>query len=65
MSTIESSTSSPIATASPPSVIVLIETPNALKIRKVMMNESGIAVSVIAVVRKFKRNKKRTMIPTD
>ena len=51
-----------MATARPPRVIVLIETPKALKMRNVMMNESGIAVSVMAVVRKFSRNRKSTMI---
>ena len=45
MSTIESSTKSPIATAMPPSVIVLIDIPNQRKTITVNRIESGIAVS--------------------
>ena len=58
-STIASSTSSPIATASPPSVIVLMLIPNHLKIINVTTKERGIATSVIAVVLKLSKNKKR------
>ena len=56
-STIASSTNSPMATASPPKVIVLIERPSALNTNPVVTIERGIAVSVMKVVRKFSRNK--------
>ena len=62
-STIASSTSSPMATASPPSVIVLIDMPNHLKTSPVITIDSGIAVSVMNVVRKFSRKRNR-MITT-
>ncbi len=55
-STIASSTSSPMATARPPRVIVLMDRPKYQKMRPVITIESGIAVSVIKVVRKFSRN---------
>ena len=51
-----SSTNSPIATARPPSVIVLIESPHHAKTRHVMMIDIGIARSVMTVVRRFSRN---------
>ncbi len=51
-----------MAIAKPPSVSVLIEIPKSLKTIAVIINESGMAVSVIIVVRKFKRNKKRIMM---
>ena len=54
-STMASSTSSPMATASPPSVIVLIDMPNQRKTMAVMTIDSGMAVSVMNVVRKFSR----------
>ncbi|TWU34860.1 hypothetical protein Poly41_40030 [Novipirellula artificiosorum] len=66
-STIASSTNSPIATAMPPSVITLIESslpviqPINRKTIVVSTNESGIAVKVINVVRKFSKNRNRTM----
>ena len=60
-STIASSTSAPIATAMPPSVIVLIETSKILNTMAVMARESGIAVRVMTVVRKFSRKRKSTM----
>ena len=60
-STIASSTSSPIATASPPSVIVLIDIPSHVKTSPVITIERGMAVSVMKVVRKFSRKRKSTM----
>ena len=50
-----------MAIARPPSVIVLIEMSNALKTSAVMSSDNGIAVSVMNVVRKFSRKRKRTM----
>ena len=60
-STIASSTSSPMATASPPSVMVLIDWPVNLKTRAVTTIDRGIAVSVMNVVRKLRRKRKSTM----
>ena len=60
-STIASSTSSPSATARPPRVMVLIDIPAAEKTRAVITSESGIAVSVIKVVRMFIRKRTRTI----
>ena len=60
-STIASSTSSPMATARPPSVIVLTEMSNALNTSAEMTMESGMAVSVIAVVRTLSRNRNSTI----
>ena len=48
-----------MATAIPPSVIVLIDRSNTAKTSAVMRIESGIAVSVMNVVRTFIRNRKR------
>ena len=59
--TIPLSTISPMATASPPNVIVLIERPKAPNTNAVMIIDSGIAVSVMNVVRKLTRNKNRTI----
>ncbi len=56
-----SSTSSPIATARPPSVITLIDMSNQRNTSAVVTIESGIAVSVIAVVRKLSRNRNSTI----
>ena len=58
-STIASSTNSPKATASPPRVITLIESSIRQKTIAVTMIESGIAVSVMSVVRKFIREQKQ------
>ena len=64
--TIASSTSSPIATASPPRVITLIESsvPVSCPIRRnttiVITSESGMAVRVMNVVRKLSRNRNST-----
>ena len=57
-----SSTNSPIAIAKPPNVKVFIEIPNNLKIMAVVINDKGIAVSVIMVVRKFSKNINKMMI---
>ena len=62
-STMASSTNSPMATAMPPSVIVLIESPNTANTIAVMTSESGMAVSVMNVVLKFIKNRNR-MITT-
>ena len=48
-----------MATAKPPSVIVLIDMPNNEKMTAVITSDSGIAVSVMNVVRRFHRNKKQ------
>ena len=58
-STIASSTSSPIATARPPRVIVFTLSPNTAKTTAVITIESGIAVRVMNVVRRFIRNRNR------
>ena len=66
-STIASSTSSPIATAMPPSVMTLIDrlcpdtTPNSRNTRAVIASESGIASSVMNVVRRLRRKRKSTI----
>ena len=66
-STIASSTSSPIATAIPPRVITLIERvvpvsiPASRKTSVVITSESGIAVSVMNVVRRLSRNRNSTI----
>ena len=60
-STMASSTSSPMATASPPSVIVFIDKPNQWNTSPVIKMESGMAVSVMKVVRKFIRKRNRMM----
>ena len=57
--TIASSTSSPMATAIPPRVIVLIDSPIKSNTMNVVSSDSGIAVSVMIVVRKFRRNNAR------
>ena len=67
-STMASSTSSPIATAIPPSVMTLMESsvpliqPMIRNVRVVSTSDSGIAVSVMNVVRKFSRNKNSTIM---
>ena len=50
-----------MATASPPSVIVLIEIPTSLKTSAVIAIDSGIAVSVMSVVRKLSRKRNSTI----
>ena len=49
-----------MATASPPKVMVLIPSPAHLKTMKVTSSDNGMAVRVIAVVRKLSRKMKRT-----
>ena len=58
-STTASSTSPPMAMASPPSVMVLIDRPKYLKTSAVMKIETGIAVSAMMVGRTVPRKKKR------
>ena len=48
-----------MAIAKPPKVNVLIEIPNILKMIAVIINDNGMAVSVMMVVLKFNKNKKR------
>ena len=52
----------PMATASPPSVMEFTEMPNHLNTSSVMPKDSGMAISVMKVVRKFSRNKKSTSV---
>ena len=51
MTTIASSTTSPVASVSPKSVSVLIENPSAFNIANVPMSETGIVIAGINVVR--------------
>ena len=51
-----SSTSMPIATASPPRVIVFMDDPVSLKYIIEIASDSGIAVIVMKVVRTLNRN---------
>ncbi len=60
-STTASSTSSPIAMASPPSVMTLIDWPSHCRTSTATASDSGIAVSVISVVRADSRNANSTM----
>ena len=59
-STTASSTSSPMAIASPPRVIVLIDSPSSLNTSTAASSDSGIATSEMAVVRTFSRNANST-----
>jgi hypothetical protein len=59
-STTASSTNSPIAIASPPSVIVLIDNPSHLKTSIAIRIDSGMAVSEISMVRRLPRKKNST-----
>jgi hypothetical protein len=59
-----SSTSSPIAIASPPSVIVLIDTPSHRNTRMAVRIDSGIAASEISVIRQLPRNSSTTTATT-
>ena len=63
-STTASSTSSPMAMARPPSVMVLIDSPKYLKTSAVIRIEIGIAVSEINVVRQLNRNRNSTIATT-
>ena len=53
-----------MAMASPPSVIVLIVSPNASNTMSVIRNDSGIAASEITVARTFIRKTSRTSATT-
>ena len=59
-STTASSTSSPMAMARPPRVIVLIDSPSHLKTRIAVRMDKGMAVSEISMVRKLPRKKNST-----
>ncbi len=61
-STIESSTSEPMAMAMPPRLIVLMVSPIHLMASSENTMESGIEMSEIMVVRQFIRNMNSTMI---
>ncbi len=63
-STTASSTSSPIAIASPPSVMVLMDKPANQKITAVARIDTGMAVSEIAVVRQLSRKANSTTATT-
>ena len=63
-STTASSTSSPMAMAIPPSVMVLIDRPKYLNTRIVIVMAIGIAVIEMKVVRQFNRNMNRTIETT-
>ena len=52
----------PMATARPPSVMEFTLTPNHLNVSTVIANDSGIAMSVMAVVRKFSRKRNSTIV---
>ena len=60
-STMASSTNSPIATARPPSVMVLMPRPNHWKTMNVTKSDSGMAVRVMKVVRKLRRKRNSTI----
>ena len=53
MTTIASSTTSPVASVRPKSVSVLIENPNAAISANVPISETGIVIAGISVVRQF------------
>ena len=53
-----------MAMARPPSVIVLIDMPNALNTSTVIRIEIGMAISEMKVVRTFSRNRKRMTATT-
>ncbi len=60
MTTIASSTTSPVASVSPNSVSVLIEKPSAFMSANVPISETGIVMAGISVVRHDCRNKNTT-----
>ena len=62
MTTIASSTTSPVASVSPNSVSVLIEKPNSFIRKNVPISETGIVSAGISVVRQSCRNRKITRI---
>ena len=57
-----SSTTIPIATASPPSVMLFTLMPKPWKVSSVMAKLSGMAISVMKVVRKFSKKRKITSV---
>ena len=61
-STIASSTTMPIATAMPPRVMLFTPVPNRLNVMSVIANESGMAVRVMNVVRRFSKKSTSTML---
>ncbi len=60
ITTIASSTTSPVASVKPNSVSVLIEKPNIFIKKNVPISETGIVIAGISVVRQSWRNKKIT-----
>ena len=60
ITTIASSTTSPVASVMPKSVSVLIEKPNSLTNANVPMSDTGIVIAGISVVRQFCRNRNMT-----
>src|SRR5438046_3835703 len=60
MTTIASSTTSPVASVTPNSVSVLIEKPNSLTNANVPTSDTGIVIAGISVVRQFWRNRNMT-----
>src|SRR5258708_2635513 len=62
MTTIASSTTSPVASVIPNSVSELIEKPNALMNANVPINETGMVTAGIMVARQSNRNRKMTMM---
>ena len=61
-STIASSTTMPMATAMPPRVMLFTPVPKRLKVMSVIAKDSGMAVSVMKVVRRFSRKSTSTML---
>ena len=59
-----SSTTAPMATANPPSVMALIPTPKILSVRTPMSRLNGMAVSVMKEARTLNRKKTTTMVTT-
>ena len=60
ITTIASSTTSPVASVMPNSVSVLIEKPNSLTNANVPISDTGIVIAGISVVRQFWRNRNMT-----
>ena len=61
-STMASSTTMPMATAMPPRVMLFTPVPNHLKVISVIAKDSGMAVRVMKVVRRFSRKRNRIMV---
>src|SRR5438552_17959308 len=62
MTTIASSTTSPVASVIPNSVSELMENPNILMNAKVPINDTGIVTAGIMVARQSKRNRNMTIM---